>query len=220
MSEVQLYDLRKRGTIIASSPRSGSHYLQNVINVLLGRQQIPCVIQDQLDGRDIYQNINTDAGKYYICIANDPRSKEKLFQQPNRLKEWHVIRLIRSDITNWAVSCYFMLQKNSFGNLSIKHPEFLHSGTQKSVYQEHLDQCPSYPLNLLLHQLGNRLQTYHVPCDVSMDYADLATYIGYGLTWRPNDYPEIVWEREFANGALVRQILEAHIKIEQAHPSS
>jgi hypothetical protein len=219
MSEIQLYNLRKRGTVIVSDPRSGSHYLQNVIKVLLATQRIPYVIQGQLNGRDICQVIDTSNGKYHICIANDPESKEKLMQQTKHLKEWHVIRLIRSDITSWALSCYFMFHKSSFGNQVTNDTKFLHSGTQQSVYQEHLDECPSYPLNLLYSQLGNRLQTYDVPCDVSMDYADLATCFQHVLVWQPNDYPEIVWERDFKNGALVREILEAHTKIEQAHPS-
>jgi hypothetical protein len=216
MSEIQLYDLKKRGTIIVSSPRTGSHYLQGVICAQLRKKRIHYVIQDQLNGRDIYQDINTGDGKYYICIANDLQSKEKLMQQTKHLEEWHVIRLIRSDIISWAISCYFMFQKNSFANPVIAHPEFLHSGTQQSVYQEHLDQCPIYSLHLLLHEIGNRLQTYDVPCDVGIDYADLATCFQHVLVWRPNDYPEIVWERDFKNGALVREILEAHTRIEQS----
>jgi hypothetical protein len=216
MSEIQLYDLKKRGTIIVSSPRTGSHYLQGVICAQLRKKRIHYVIQDQLNGRDIYQDINTGDGKYHICIANDLQSKEKLMQQTKHLEEWHVIRLIRSDIISWAISCYFMFQKNSFANPVIAHPEFLHSGTQQSVYQEHLDQCPIYSLHLLLHEIGNRLQTYDVPCDVGIDYADLATRFQHVLVWRPNDYPEIVWERDFKNGALVREILEAHTRIEQS----
>jgi hypothetical protein len=217
MSEIQLYDLKKRGTIIVGSPRSGSHYLQEVIEILLRRQQVPCVLRYQLNGSDIYQDINTGNGKYYICIANDPISKEKLIQRTKHLEEWHVIRLTRSDIISWAISCYFMFQNNSFANPLIAHPEFLHSGTQRSVYQEHLDQCPIYPLHSLLHEIGNRLQTYDVPCDVCIDYADLVTCFQHVLVWRPNDYPEIVWERDFANGALAKQILESHQRIEQLH---
>jgi hypothetical protein len=219
MGEIQLYDLKKRGTIIVASPRSGSHYLQDVIEILLRMQQIPYVIQDQLNGRDIYQDINTGNGKYHIGIANDPESKEKLMQQTKHLKEWHVIRLTRSDITSWAISCYFMFHKSSFANPVIAHPEFLHNGTQQSVYQEHLDQCPIYSLHLLLHEIGNRLQTYDVPCDVSIDYADLATCFQHVLVWRPNDYPEIVWERDFKNGALVREMLESCQSVEQSHQS-
>jgi hypothetical protein len=217
MSQIQLYDLKKRGTIIVGSPRSGSHYLQNVIEILLRRQQVPYVIQDQLNGRDIHQDINTGNGKYHICIANDLISKEKLIQQTKHLEEWHVIRLTRSDIISWAISCYFMFQKNSFATTT--NPEFQHSGTQQSVYQEHLDQCPIYPLHLLLPEMGNRLQTYDVPCDVGIDYADMATYFENICPWRPNDYPEIVWERDFKNGALVKQILESHQRIEQSKQS-
>jgi uncharacterized protein YcsI (UPF0317 family) len=219
MSQIQLYDLKKRGTIIVGSPRSGSHYLQNVIEILLRRQQVPCVIQDQLNGRDIHQDINTGNGKYHICIANDLISKEKLIQQTKHLEEWHVIRLTRSDIISWAISCYFMFQKNSFANPVIAHPEFLHSGTQQSVYQEHLDQCPIYPLHLLTMQMGNRLRTYNVPCDVCVDYADLATCFQHICPWRLNDYPEIILERDFKNGPRVREMLESHQLIEQSHQS-
>jgi len=217
MGEIQLYDLKKRGTIIVASPRSGSHYLQDIIAILLRMQQIPYVIQDQLNGRDIYQDINTGNGKYHIGIANDPESKEKLMQQTKHLEEWHVIRLTRSDIISWAISCYFMFQKNSFATTT--NPEFQHSGTQQSVYQEHLDQCPIYPLHLLLPEMGNRLQTHDVPCGVSIDYADLATCFQYVCPWRPNDYPEIVVERDFANGVLVKQMLESHQRIEQSKQS-
>jgi len=219
MGEIQLYDLKKRGTIIVASPRSGSHYLQDVIEILLRMQQIPYVIQDQLNGRDIYQDINTGNGKYHIGIANDPESKEKLMQQTKHLKEWHVIRLTRSDITSWAISCYFMFHKSSFSNQVTNDAKFLHSGTQRSVYQEHLDQCPSYPLNLLLYQMGNRLRTYNVPCDVCVDYADLATCFQHICPWRLNDYPEIILERDFKNGPRVREMLESCQSVEQSHQS-
>jgi len=215
MSEIQLYDLKKRGTIIISSPRMGSHYLQDAIEVLLRRQQIPCVIQDQLIGRDIYQDINTDAGKYHICIANDLLSKEKLMQQTKHLEEWHVIHLTRSDINSWAISCYFMFQKNSFGNPLIPHPRFLHRGTQRSAYQDHLDQYPTYPLKLLTMQMGNRLRTCDMPYHVCIDYADLATYFGHVCPWRPNDYTGIDLERDFKNGPQIKQVLQAWQLTEQ-----
>jgi hypothetical protein len=48
-----------------------------------------------------------------------------------------------------------------------------------------------------------------------MDYADLATCFQHVLVWQPNDYPEIVWERDFKNGPRVMEILQAHQSIEQ-----
>jgi hypothetical protein len=219
MSEIQLYDLRKRGTVIVGAPRSGSHYIQDVIRAQLGIKNISFVNHDQVWGKNIYQEFNTGTGKYHICIANDLISKTFLMGQANLFKEWHVIRLTRSDITNWAVSCYFMLQDNSFGDQVTDNPKFKHNDTERSVYQEHLIQRPEYPIDSLVYFLSERSQTYDVPHHVCVDYADLATFFQHVWPWRPNDYPEIVWERDFKNGALVRQMLEAHTKIEQAYPS-
>jgi hypothetical protein len=214
MCEVQLYDLKKTGTIIVSSPRSGSHYLQHVINKQLTENTIPTVILDQLAGKNIFQDIDIADGKYHVCIANDIRSKEYLIKQKNHSNNWHVVRLNRADLTAWAVGCYFMFQKNSFAThvSGADDIKFKHHGTKKIIYKEHLDAKGNfvYPLCQLRQELQNRSLTDEIPCDVCVDYADLKTYFGSICHWQPNGYPEFVLERDFKNGEKLKEILQEY----------
>jgi hypothetical protein len=183
------------------------------------------VVHEEYVCRNIYQDIENfnaqdsdpSVSKYHISIANDLKTKEFLTQQITGLKEWHVIRLTRLNIIGWAISCYFLFHPDSFGHHAAdEHVAFKHHDTKRSAYLEHLTHQPVYPINSLLFELGNRLQTYDVPCDISIDYADMATYFENICPWQPNNYPEIALERDFKNGVRVRQLLQAHQSIEQS----
>jgi hypothetical protein len=221
MSEIQFFDLKKRGTIIVSSPRSGSHYLQNVVSYQLERQQIPHVTHDQLNNKNIYQDMDTSGGKYRIYIANDTLSINHLMQQENYINNWYVVRMTRQDIDNWAVSNYFMFQQQSFGVLSWDQATFKHNSTERSIYEEHFDtvEKPIYPLSELLGCLSCREKSYEISYNLSIDYNDLKNLVGVHPPWTPNDYPDIVLERDFKNGIELKKILEVYQSIEQLQQS-
>lgn len=220
MRQADLWRASRRGTLIVSDPRFGTHFLQKIVadrvrphRAVDTRSEIDK--QPEID-QPIRLTLAALAGEsaYQVAIVNSVNAKTELLADPGLLEPWHVIRLTRRDKVGWMRSwAWFFLHPGS--EVSSGHADrLLHHGTSAQSYIENLHRLGPVELtpdvikdiasNLCLHALSPL-----IPADEEIDYGDLPGLQSEHTWWKGNDYPDLSMQTLFPGYDRIRPLLEA-----------
>jgi hypothetical protein len=198
-----LYNLDKKGTLVLSYYRSGTHYLQDVIISLLPRSNRCGEICN--DGT-IEQLLKIDKN-YLVAIMNSVEPKFNLVAHTEVLNEWHVIKLTRRNKVQHFIS-YWFWEQNTMQQRFNDTGKFKHHGTNNSVYALGLIQLQYYPISAVKSWLQEQLVLEFLPYNYTVDYDDLPAVGQELIEWQPNEYGNITLNDLFTNGTEIQDLLE------------
>lgn len=199
---MKLIDTNKKGTLILSYYRSGSHFLSNLILEELQKRHIRSVLLHEICNDETVNDLKKVLkDKYAVAIMNVVNPKYDLIASPELLKDWHVIKLTRNNKLQHFISYYFW-KKNTLDNQIYKH-----HNTPSSVYKSNLSDKIFYDINLVKHWLSELLILYFIHSDIELDYKDLEYLATDTVKWLPNDYSEITLSDIFINGHDIEKFL-------------
>ena len=218
MRQVDLWNAGRRGTLIVSDPRFGTHFLQKIVADRV-RAYRPADTQSEIDKLPetedpIGLKLTQLAGEsnYQVAIVNSINAKTALVADPALLEAWHVIRLTRRDKVGWMRSwVWFFLHGASEGNHA-GHNRLLHHGTAAQAYIESLRDAGPVELtplvikdivsNLCLHALS-----LMIPVDEEIDYDELPDLQSEHTWWKGNDYPDLPMQSLFPGYDRIEPLL-------------
>lgn len=216
----RLWDPHKKGTLIISDPRAGTHFLQRTVADMVSQHQA-VVRNDEID-LEPTKNWPGSVGRtltglaqrpeYQVAIINSVVAKNELIAHPDLTVNWHLIRLTRRDKIGWFRSwALFFLHEQSEHNQGPSGP-LQHHGTSQETYLQSLASLGPIKIdgegikhiggNLSLHVLCKM-----VPVDEEIDYDDLAALETQYTRWKANRYPEVALDRLFANWSELEPLL-------------
>jgi hypothetical protein len=166
-------DFSKKGTVILSHYRSGSHYLQSAI-ALYARKNVDVMVLGEQNSLD-WLTLQADA--YCIVILNDPRVKAKLAAQTRMvLNEFHVIKLEHRDIVRHFISTLSWWNNNR----EYKY----HHDSEQTFTQAMVE----YDINLVDRWKLELSVLQKLKSHVQLDYSELQSLSTPTLNWAPNTY--------------------------------
>jgi len=206
MTTKQLFDTKKKGTLIVSTYRSGTHFLHDYICDIMGTAQ-PCdeICNDNTVNELNYLTNDTN-GKYKVAILNNKSPQYYLLGDCDLLTHWHVIRLTRNDKVHHFISHWFWRQ--NFKNKEMVFKDitgFEHHGTDHKIYAGNMPSRVTFDIENVITWLQEQWSMFHIRFDVEIDYAELNNYESYNISWNPNQY----------NGIGLKDLFENHVEIEQ-----
>lgn len=222
MRSVDLWNPSRRGTLIISDPRSGTHFLQRIVADRVGPYQI-VETNSEIDKKPenqtwLAKTLNSLAARpaYQVAIVNSVNAKTELLADLSLLEHWHVIRLTRRDKVGWMRSWAFFFLHPGSEVYSTEANRLLHHGTSAQSYIETLRQVGPIDLdaamikniagNLCLHSLS-----LLIPVDEEIDYDDLPGLESEHTWWKGNDYPDLPMQALFTHYDRIQSLLEAWI---------
>ena len=115
------------------------------------------------------------------------------------------ICIIHNDKVRWFRSFWYFITADK--------EEFLHSGTDKTVYESHQTQtgpyqCSIQQINSVFGGITHTVLNQYIAVDEHIDYEDLAT-ISTDDPWRANQYPDIALSEMFVNGQDFEALFES-----------
>ena len=185
------YDLCKRGTIIVSAYRSGTHFLQNSLSYYLKQFHVKKYGEvDELPAEP--------SDGYSIYIANSPQSKFNLLKCD--LSDYHVVLLTRDDVVAHWISYHIWMAFNTHDDRFLGSNLPHHGGTA-SLFED----LPMVEQDLGLLQLWlmEKFMANLVPADAVVDYSDLSSI---SSLWSPNEYNKTL-DQLFVNHNIVKTLL-------------
>ena len=194
----ELWDPNKKGTIIISCYRSGTHFVLDNLNVaLLTRLTL------NLGEVDDYSFLTRNTDRYILAILNSVKPKVHLVGNQHKLSQWHKVQLTRNDKIGHRISDYLWKYHNTleqrFNATNLPH----HGGTPENY--KHIK-----AVDFDLDVLGSWLLEQHIVnlfhADVSIDYDDLKSITGTSITWNPNVYG-LTLEDLFINHKEIKEFL-------------
>jgi hypothetical protein len=198
-----LYDLSKKGTLVLSYYRSGTHYLQDAVIASLPTSKRYDEICN--DGT-IRQLLETDS-RYMVAIMNSLEPKFNLVAHPEILNDWHVIKLTRRNKVHHFLS-YWFWEKNTMQQRFDDNGKFKHHGTDNGIYKSALQSKQHCELSVVKNWLQEQLILEFLPYNYSLDYDDLDVACAGLITWNPNQYGDITLADLFTNSEEVQDLLE------------
>lgn len=220
MRQADLWNADRRGTLIVSDPRFGTHFLQKIVADRV-RSNRGVDAHSEIDRlpetqASIDRTLARLAGQsnYQVAIVNSVNAKTALLADPDLMAAWHVIRLTRRDKVGWMRSwALFFLHPASEVASTHEHP-LLHHGTPARSYIENLHQLGPVELNpavikdivsnLCLHALS-----LLIPADEEIDYDDLPGIQSEHTWWKGNDYPDLPMQSLFTGYDRIEPLLRA-----------
>lgn len=119
MPHRKLLDSNRRGTMIISPGRTGSHFVHDLARYYAYQQNMNPISHGELranptdaldaspaDFLERLDRITSDPG-YHIVIINQLELKSDLIDHPRQLDDWHVIRVVDHDPHRWFRSWFF-----------------------------------------------------------------------------------------------------------------
>lgn len=198
-----LYDLNKKGTLVLSYYRSGTHYLQDVIMLTLPNTKRYGEICDDGTVKQLLQTSQS----YMVAIMNSVEPKFNLVAHPEILKDWHVIKLTRKNKLQHFIS-YWFWEQNTMQQRFNNTGKFKHHGTDNEVYVSALTKKQHCDISAVKNWLQEQLVLEFLPYNYTVDYDELGN-IGDGLiSWEPNQYGDITLNNLFTNGTEIQDLLE------------
>lgn len=224
-----LWNPDRRGTLIISDPRCGTHFLQRVTSDRVqehgsvdrnGEIDIPKT-PTRLQVGQLNENLPIAPqlaalemkSAYQVGIVNSISAKLELLADPSLLRSWHVIRLTRRDKVGWMRSwVLFFLHPNS-DLYSTLGDRLMHHGTGIEHYTETLRRSGAFELttqvikdivgSLTLHTISPV-----IPVDEEIDYDQLPGLQTENNPWKGNDYPDLPMDVMFSGYARLQPLLE------------
>lgn len=210
LKEFELFDLSKRGTLIISYYRSGTHFLQDVISekcILYNKRYGEiCTVNNgiqQLEELTKLSDVN-----YNICILNNTVPKLYLRNKRNLLLNWHTIRLTRKNKVSHFISHWFW-QLNTLEQQKQNSGAFLHNSTTYEKYTNQLQQHGKATIDISFVEswLMEQLILELIPVDEEIDYDDLCDLTPLDFSWTPNQYNTIALSDIFVNHNELEDLL-------------
>ena len=220
MRRVDLWDAGRRGTLIISDPRFGTHFLQKIVadrvrahRAVDTNNEIDILPEADQPVRLTLTRL-ADQSHYQVAIVNSVNAKTELLADPDLLDQWHVIRLTRRDKVGWMRSwaLFFLHQASEVHGAG--HDRLLHHGTSSQAYIKSLHDSGPVELdpvvikdiasNLCLHALSQL-----IPADEEIDYDELPDLQSEHTWWKGNDYPDLPMQALFPGYDRIRPLLEA-----------
>ena len=207
-----LFDLNKKGTLIISTYRSGTHFLHDYIADVLGNEHVS-LCDEICNDNTINQLIkltSSDNNQYKVAILNNKMPHYYLFNNKELLQQWHVVRLTRNDKSHHFISHWFWKQNFKDNDFSIDVTDFIfqHHGTDNQTYVEHMPKKTQFDIADLIVWLQEQLSIFHIKSDVSIDYSELKDYSSNNIQWKPNQYNNIRLEDLFTNHDEIKILLD------------
>lgn len=204
-----LFDTNKKGTLIVSTYRAGTHFVHDYIRDIMGSEStVSCseICNDNTISQ-LIELTNDNDTRYKVAILNNASPKCYLFNNHDLLKNWHVVRLTRQDKTHHFISHWFW--KQNF-NDSQRHSDliFQHHGTDYQTYIDHMPDKIEFNIESLIVWLQEQLLIFHVDADVVVDYDELKYYESDNISWTPNRYDNINLEDLFLNHHEIKILLD------------
>jgi len=111
-------------------------------------------------------------------------------------------------LRSWSKDQSYYFDPERIGSSAGKH--LLHHGGARAVYQEIMDLThdPKPFMFYLAPILTNHMLCQMFPADVELQYDSLAGMANDTVSWLPNDYGDIDFDRIFTHGDVLRQWLE------------
>lgn len=212
LKEFKLFDLTKRGTLIISYYRSGTHFLQDVISEkcisFSKRYGEICTSTVNNVSQQLEELTKLSDANYNICILNNTVPKLYLRNKQNLLLNWHTIRLTRKNKVSHFISHWFW-QLNTLEQQKQNSGTFLHNSTTNEKYANQLQQHGKVTIDIssvevwLMEQLILEL----IPAAEEIDYDDLRDLNPHGFSWTPNQYNNIALSDIFVNHKELEDLL-------------
>lgn len=121
---LKLIDPNKKGTVILGNYRTGSHFISKLtVEAAKSIGLVATELEEHMayDANICLEFVQLDCStNYLIVIINHADLKIGLLNNPNLLKDWHVIRTTDQDLHRWFLSYHVMMNRNS--DLAIKAP--------------------------------------------------------------------------------------------------
>jgi len=200
------YDLSKKGTLIVSTYRSGTHFLgDTLVNHLRENYgQLRLVIDaDEVEDLEFLQ---VPSYSYEVVILNSLKPKIPLVKEQSLLDDWHVVKLTRNNKqAHWIsyyIWCYFNTKKQQVDNSNLPH----HGGTQDKY--AHIKPAV-VDISRIEQWLLEQYLVHLFNSDVIIDYTNLHNLEGTEFKWNPNDYGLGV-EDLFVNHLEVKNLLQKY----------
>lgn len=220
MRQADLWNAGRRGTLIVSDPRFGTHFLQKIVADRV-RPYRAVDIRSEIDkepqaDRPIGITLARLAGEiaYQVAIVNSVNAKTELLADPDLLDAWHVIRLTRRDKVGWMRSWALFFLHQASEVYSTHDDRLLHHGTSAQSYIKNLHQSGPIELhpevikdiasNLCLHALS-----LMIPADEEIDYHELPGLESEHTWWKGNDYPDMPMQMMFSGYDRIEPLLQA-----------
>lgn len=224
-----LWNPDRRGTLIISDPRCGTHFLQRAVISQVtphrpidrnGEIDIPKKTP-QLQVGEYYENLPIGPqlaalekkSAYQVGIVNSISAKLELLADPALLAPWHVIRLTRHDKVGWMRSwvLFFLHPKSAL--YSTLGDSLMHHGTGIEHYTETLRKSGAFELtpqvikdivgSLTLHTISPLIEV-----DEELDYDQLPHLQTEDNPWKGNDYPDLPMDVLFSSYDRIQPLLE------------
>lgn len=203
MNISEFYNNKKKGTLIISSYRSGTHFIYDNLLSYLRFNSIAINTYNEVDDIKFLET-----NRYGVAIINAVSPKLELVMNQNLIKDWHVVRLTRVDKKyhwiSYYVWKYFNTVRQQFDNTNLPH----HGGT-RDRYQ-HIPQV-EFSLPEIETWLLEQLLINLFIADISLDYNELSSVTDTVFKWNPNDY-NLTLEKLFTNHFQIGKYLE-HYKV-------
>lgn len=219
MRQADLWNAGRRGTLIISDPRFGTHFLQKIVADRV-RVYRPVSTHSEIDkqpqaqtpvGRTLAQLASMST--YQVAIVNSVNAKTELLADPTLIESWHVIRLTRRDKVGWMRSWALFFLHAASEVHSVHDSRLLHHGTSTQTYVENLRRLGPVELdpavikdiasNLCLHTLSQLIAV-----DEEIDYDDLPDLQSEHTWWKGNDYPDLPMHELFPGYDRIQALLE------------
>jgi len=199
----KFYDRSKRGTLIISTYRSGTHFLYNNLVNHLQQCNVPLSALGEVGSDDF---VAESPGRYKIAILNAVVPKITLVKDQSALDEWHLVTLTRNDKLQHWISFYLWQYLNT-AQQRADHSNLPHHGGTSDQYRNIVP--VSIPLGVVEHWLLEQYPIHLFKSHVQIDYADLPNISGTTYQWSPNEYG-LTCEELFTNHAEITQLLQQY----------
>jgi len=173
----QFVDTKKKGTLILSMPRSGNHYLCDIIDCVLWNVATPIksVNYGEIHNTAQFNKIMMEED-YTLAIINNYECLQFLGNNLDLLTNFHVIQLTRNNVLEHLIS------KIVFFDLSSKHPHHNSVIDKTSIEKE------DYTKTQIEVWLGHKKLLETISYNVAIDYSELKDVDCFNFEWIPNTY--------------------------------
>jgi hypothetical protein len=197
------YDVSKKGTLIVSTYRSGTHFLYDNLVHHLRENRIRLRPLNEVDDLAFLQ---VPDHSYTVAILNSVGPKISLVKEQSLLDEWHVVNLTRNNKQAHWVSYYiwryFNTEQQQFDDSNLPH----HGGTRDKY--AHIK--PAVIDTSVIEQwLLEQYLVHLFKGSMMIDYEDLHSVTGTEFKWNPNDYG-LIAEDLFVNHLEVKNLLQKY----------
>ena len=210
-----LWNPKKRGTLIFSTYRSGTHFLMRAlaehIKFSKGADYLVAALGEfhNADEQIDFSYLTNLKSDYTIGIINSSFAKFFLTGKNKDLEKWHVVHLTRHDKISHFISEYVW---------RFNPTEVNHHGCTADHFENLKNNKVYYELYKVVNWLKEDLINYLFPCAVCIDYEDLQLIKTIHVTWQPNHYNLQLFDL-FTNSTEIENLLKTYIQaVDQNRP--